>query len=288
MPSAFGIFGVAARPGAGLYWTNGASGTIGRAEIHGRNPDPNFITNAGIPYGVAIGAPGSDQIYWANIGGAAAASGTIGRANTDGSSVDLNFITGLIAPVGVAVDAAHVYWTNGEGSLQSIGRANSTAPVSTRTSSPSPQLRRLRSHRRRRPRLLDEHGGAATGTIGRANLDGSGIDQNFITGANEPSGMAVDAAHLYWANGGFNAIGRANLDGSGIDQTFIMADNGPEAVAVDARGRDLRRPGGDDRRHGQVRHTAGDQRRRTRSPPGAETTRWAGSRLATGLRGGRG
>jgi hypothetical protein len=32
-----------------------------------------------------------------------------------------------------------------------------------------------------------------TGTIGRANLDGTGADQNFITGATIPEGVAVDA-----------------------------------------------------------------------------------------------
>jgi Low-density lipoprotein receptor repeat class B len=32
-----------------------------------------------------------------------------------------------------------------------------------------------------------------TGTIRRANLDGSGVDQSFITGASDPAGVAVDA-----------------------------------------------------------------------------------------------
>jgi hypothetical protein len=39
--------------------------------------------------------------------------------------------------------------------------------------------------------------GASTGsTIGRANLDGSGANQNFITGAGGPCGVAVEAAHV--------------------------------------------------------------------------------------------
>src|SRR3954447_14063359 len=32
------------------------------------------------------------------------------------------------------------------------------------------------------------------GTIGRANLDGTGVDQSFITGASRPTGVAVDKA----------------------------------------------------------------------------------------------
>jgi hypothetical protein len=65
-------------------------------------------------------------------------------------------------------------------------------------------------------------------TIGRANLDGTGVDQAFITGASDPCGVAVDAGHVYWANtgdyaaGGLAAtIGRAGIDGSNPDQQFI-------------------------------------------------------------------
>jgi len=34
-------------------------------------------------------------------------------------------------------------------------------------------------------------------SIARANLDGTGVDQSFITGALNPGGIAVDADHLY-------------------------------------------------------------------------------------------
>src|SRR5215831_1632163 len=36
-------------------------------------------------------------------------------------------------------------------------------------------------------------------TIGRANLDGSSANQSFVA-AITPEGMAVDGAHVYWAN----------------------------------------------------------------------------------------
>ncbi len=77
----------------------------------------------------------------------------------------------------------------------------------------------------------------ATGTIARSNLDGSGANQSFITGASSPGGVAVDAAHVYWANTGINGLGtiaRANLDGSGANQRFITAASFPSGVAVDA------------------------------------------------------
>ena len=74
----------------------------------------------------------------------------------------------------------------------------------------------------------------AQGSIGRANLDGTGANQNFITFPTglefEPRGVAVDGAHIYWGHG---AIGRANIDGTGVDESFITAPHDAGAVAVD-------------------------------------------------------
>jgi hypothetical protein len=72
-------------------------------------------------------------------------------------------------------------------------------------------------------------------TVGRANLDGSGVQHNFIGGATYPCGVAVDAGHLYWGNNGANSgttIGRADLAGRGVDQTFVSGANAPCGVAV--------------------------------------------------------
>ena len=57
-------------------------------------------------------------------------------------------------------------------------------------------------------------------TIARANLDGSGVNENFIR-AYHPWGVAVNGQHIYWGNGDTSAahqVGRANLDGSGVNQ----------------------------------------------------------------------
>jgi hypothetical protein len=58
-------------------------------------------------------------------------------------------------------------------------------------------------------------------TIGRANLDGSGAGQSFITTRSSDlaqQAMAIDGAHVYWTNPQSGTIGRANLDGSGVDR----------------------------------------------------------------------
>jgi hypothetical protein len=75
---------------------------------------------------------------------------------------------------------------------------------------------------------------AGANTVGRGNLDGSGVNQSFITGANNPQGVAVDGSHVYWTNAAANTVGRANLDGSGVNQSFITGANLPAGVAVDS------------------------------------------------------
>jgi virginiamycin B lyase len=78
------------------------------------------------------------------------------------------------------------------------------------------------------------------GSIGRANEDGTGIEENFIHGLSiSPSGVAADAGHIYWASEGVNGpISRSKFDGSGFEESFISAIGSegttPNDVAVDA------------------------------------------------------
>jgi hypothetical protein len=72
-------------------------------------------------------------------------------------------------------------------------------------------------------------------TIGRAKINGVGPNNSFITGLNDPLGVAVDSRFIYWAERGADRIGRANLDGSGVNPNFIptsAAVSNPSGVAV--------------------------------------------------------
>jgi hypothetical protein len=70
-------------------------------------------------------------------------------------------------------------------------------------------------------------------TIGRAKINGTGANNNFIAGLTQPSAVAVDSNFIYW--GESNRIGRANLDGSGANPNFITTGvAGPFGLAVTA------------------------------------------------------
>ena len=71
--------------------------------------------------------------------------------------------------------------------------------------------------------------------IGRANLDGSGVDQSFITGVDGLRAWQSTAATSTGRTFPLTAatIGRANLDGTGVDPSFIGGLNLPAGVAVD-------------------------------------------------------
>ena len=203
---------LAPRAEAFIYWTNGDS--IGRADLDGTGVRSRFIPIS--TPGLSDLAIDVDYAYWATCKpdqetGAPCANGAIGRANLDGTGVDESLIGG-IDPTGVAVDGEHIYWTWSE-----CDAGCSTAELQT-----------------------------AAGGIGRANLDGTGVDESFIGGIN-PAGVgaisgyvAVDAEHIYWTgsfcegvcNGQGTdqvafAIGRANLDGTGVDRDFIITGRSP-------------------------------------------------------------
>jgi hypothetical protein len=83
---------------------------------------------------------------------------------------------------------------------------------------------------------MSQTGGPSTAvnSIGRANLDGSGVDLQFIVLEGGADGVAVDGAHVYWADLVLNSIGRANLDGTGAEARLIDSADLPTGLALDA------------------------------------------------------
>ncbi len=78
--------------------------------------------------------------------------------------------------------------------------------------------------------------GSPNSAIGRAKINGTGLNTRFIAGLNNPFGIAVDSKFIYWSQGNSStgSIGRANLDGTGANPNFIphSAGVGQATIAV--------------------------------------------------------
>ncbi|HKE79511.1 MAG TPA: hypothetical protein VKB54_09395 [Solirubrobacteraceae bacterium] len=223
---------------AHLYWANEAGHTIGRANLDGTSVDENFIDTQTQPCGVAVDA---GHVYWANTFGS-----EIGRARLDGSAVQQDFIqvsTANSQPCGIAVDGAHLYWASHASGR--IARANLDGTGANEGFIDTAGSGRCGVAVDAAHLYWADQGSAVAGqagSIGRAQLDGTGVTPNLIGLPSEPCGVAVDGAHVYWGNGATSpvaithppAIGRANLDGSGANTTFIPTGSGsaPCAMAV--------------------------------------------------------
>lgn len=253
---------LAAAPAAGqayVYWGS-TSGKIGRANLDGTGVSAGFMTGLGAVSGVAVD---TRHIYWTEQD-----NDRIGRANLDGTGVNASFITGASAPRGIAVDANHIWWAN-SGSWW-VARANldGTGVNQTLLSVMNPQdvevnadhlyvaayglnriVRAGLDGSDAEPDFItaaSPFGIAADTThiywtplyegtaIGRANLDGTGVNGSLFTGGVGPAGIALTAGHVYWSDFVGNTIGRAGLDGTAATQSLISGLSTVAAVDVTA------------------------------------------------------
>jgi hypothetical protein len=185
---------------------------IGRAKVGegpAEDPKPGFLPANAL--GLAT-SPDGKFIYWADP-----VTHFIGRAELSGEGVvnpepeyidtgETSFEShpvsnpGVLesapsAPRYVAVDSKYVYWTN-TGPLGRDTEEGADGPVD------------------------------GAGTIGRAEIgpsEGEEVEPEFIKGAFDPQGIAVNAEHIYWANeasGNSGSIARATIEGEEVDPVF--------------------------------------------------------------------
>jgi hypothetical protein len=252
----------AAPADAYVYWGNISTNTIGRANLDGTGVNQSFITGLRGVRGVAVN---STHIFWANND-----FNSIGRANLDGTGANNSFIFTAGAPNGVALSAAHVHWSTSAGN---VGRANLDGTGVNNSPYPNVFVNALGglavssnflyvAHQSGIVRINIANGTGSnfiphtisypldiavqsgrlywplffTSLIGRANVDGTDVNEQFISAGLHPQGIAVDANRVYWTLPEANAIGRARISGSGAHQTFITGAGAPRGIAVDAGG----------------------------------------------------
>jgi len=172
-----------------IYWTSPELDSIGKADLDGTDKVPGLLSGIDAPCGIALD---SGHMYWSSY------FGTIGRASLGGGLPEPEFVdNGGGSLCGVAVDTTSVYWvttvvvfvagtTIGRANLSDGGEVDKSIIGDTAA-----------------PCGIAVFGSqlywanAETGTIGRADIAGSGasgVNQGFISnGSPEICGVAVDS-----------------------------------------------------------------------------------------------
>lgn len=140
----------------------------------------------------------------------------------------------LTIAVGLAVPAtasADVYWQNRGPETPTVGLAT--------TAGTNVDQKFLNSVLSRGLTVTNTHVyWAGSEGIGRAGLDGTGLNGDFIRlsppngGSGPPlalQGIAADDSHIFWSRE-VGVIGRATVDGTNIDTAFLTAAAGPLVV----------------------------------------------------------
>ena len=194
--------------GAHIYWTTASHDRPRQPRRHGRRPE--LHPGATTP-GVAVDAA---HVYWTN---SCSEHDRARQPRRHGAS-NQSFISGDAAP----------RWGRGRRRARLLGErapTRSAAPTST-----APGVEPELHHRRDQPygvwrstRATSTGRTTSAGTIGRANLNGSGVDQSFI----EPTSVRESWRSTPSTSTGpipaprQDSIGRANLDGSGVQESCI-------------------------------------------------------------------
>ncbi|MCW3016124.1 MAG: hypothetical protein JWO02_3216 [Solirubrobacterales bacterium] len=188
---------------AGLMWANNTSpSTIGFANADGTSPNQSLVT--GLPNTRGTFSDGR-YLWWASDNGA------IGRSDRDGSNVIASFVTGAGSFIpGMTSDGTYLYW--GDRNSNRIGRialnaASGTSPTFIVTGASAP------------------YGVTVSGThiywtqqnssVGRANLDGTGVNNSFLSSFSQSVGITADSSNLWIGDASTQQIFRVGLDASG-------------------------------------------------------------------------
>jgi|GEM_PF-815803 len=169
-----------------IFFNNHAIPSIGRANLDGSGVDQTFVLTGG--NNTQHPAVNSTHLFWTNKG-----SSTVGRATLAGGNIESTLLTAKCELNGVAVNDQYVYWANDN--CASIGRARLTAGGVTDIEQDFIPLSVGKG-----PCGLTvdanhiywgQWGDETSGAVGRANLDGTGVDEEFIATSGLTCSVAV-------------------------------------------------------------------------------------------------
>ncbi len=235
--------------GGFIYWSHRSSEvitpgqrqtrSIGRANLDGSNPNPNFIVLpasdepfGGIPGGITTDGT---YLYWTVTSDEAVLVGFVTKANLDGTLVTRDLVKTGPGPVGITAANGKLYWANAD--ANTIGTANADGTglnQSLVTNTVRPYgVRVVGSY------LYYTNFGNGK-TIGRSTLDGTVQEPNFLFTTVDPvvdgqgvTGIAADSTYLYWSNyvpNSDSTVGRYRLDGSTAAENAWLKGITPNTV----------------------------------------------------------
>jgi hypothetical protein len=214
-----------------IYWSD--RGSIGRANLDGTGIIQNFVSVPGMDAcGVAVNGA---YLFWADRN-----NDKIGRANIDGTSPNAAFATPGFEPSGVAADASYVYYASTAGTT-TVQRASATSGALA----PPPAAGSPASYAVAVDGANLYYGNRFASGSTEIRLVNGASDAVVVSGAKEPSGIAVSSTALYWLNhtnpvsGIGGSIGTASIDSSGFptspsNQELVTGLSDPYGIAVDS------------------------------------------------------
>lgn|GEM_PF-1806249 len=232
----FTITGFGSATDIGLYWTDGPSGAIQRANLDGTAVE-SLLAGLSGPADIALDMTG--KMYWTEEG---IETGSVFRTDLTVINVE-ELITGLSDPGGIALDLDNmlIYWT--EAGTGEIGRSDleGLTPETLITGLTVPCGIALDSTGNRMYWICNGTS-SLDDKICRAYLDGSTIE-DLVTGLENPCGIALDTYNgkIYWTegvNGPSTArIRRADLSTGDNRENLVTGLSDPRHIVIDPDGR---------------------------------------------------
>lgn len=170
-------------------------------------------------------AVGKTDLYFTNMG--TSGSGTVERVPKEGGARTIVSPHELL-PMGITVDDTHVYWAargNNGGIIQRAPLAGGSPSLVA--DAPFDLIPGLVTDRARVYWTSNQ----AMADVCSAPL-GGGMVTTHAPLERSPQGLAIDATHVYWANGQEGTISRARIAGGSIE-TIASNQSNPNKVATD-------------------------------------------------------
>ena len=220
-----GVTSIAVDEANGLiYWgvqVGRSGGKIQRSRLNGRNIQTLKDGLTSIPMGIALDGAGG-TIYWTS------ASGKIRSMATEGSTKVTKILENLANPTVLAVSNGYLYWVE---PLGRVRRVNLTASRKVAANIATGLGEPLSIAIANGKIYWVERNGGKGGSLQRANLNGTSIEELKAFTGGVPLGIAIDSSDnkIYWTK--LSKIQRTNLAGRSVIDV-VTGLTRPSAIAL--------------------------------------------------------